>query len=228
MGDSITRLTASNPVLADQLAAAGLKVDFVGAQKPAGSRPGLDTDCEGYNGRPIAFFTHHQASYGDEPFSDQCPMPSGVPLQVALEDFKPDVVLAMVGVNNLAGKTREIPVDELRAGLNTFLDRLEQWMPAGARVVVSTVPPANDAKDPAQPHRNARHQAYNQQVVRPLVAARIAAGKPYTLADPEPVMSPADLNDLVHPTDEGKAKLNTVWAAAILKALGRPSPASKP
>ena len=221
VGDSITRLTATNPVFAERLAAAGLKVDFVGAQKPAGEKPGLDTDCEGYNGRPIEFFTKHQATYGDEPFSDGCPMADAVPLRKALADFKPQVVVAMVGVNNLAGKGPEIDAAGLTAKLEEFCDKLEQWLPAGAKVVLSTVPPANDAMDPQQPHRNQRHRLYNEQVVRPLAARRIAAGKPYTLADPEPVMLPADIKDLVHPNDAGKTKLNTAWAAAVLKALGK-------
>lgn len=96
-------------------------------------------------------------------------------------------------------------------------------MPEGTKIVLSTVPPANDTKNPNNPNRNERHRLYGEEVVKPVVAQRIAAGKPYTLADPYPVMSPDDLNDSVHPSMAGKAKLNAVWADAILGALGKSS-----
>ena len=221
VGDSITRLTAVNPVLADKLAEAGVEAVFVGSQRPAPDRAGLVTNCEGFNGRPIEFFTTHQTSYGDEPYGDNCPMADAIPLKRALEEEKPDVVLAMVGVNNMQGKDPQIPVEALTAKLGEFCDRLEEWMPPGTKIVISTVPPANDAKDPGNPNRNERHRLYGELVVKPVVASRIAAGKPYTLADPYPAMTPDDIKDSVHPTTGGKAKLNSVWAGAILEALGK-------
>lgn len=226
VGDSITRLTATNPTLADELSKAGVEFVFVGSQKPFPDRPGLATACEGFNGRPIEFFTTYQATYGDEPFNDNCPMADAIPLQRALQEEKPDVVLAMVGVNNLPGREPSIAVEDLTAKLENFCDKLEEWMPAGTRIVISTVPPANDEKDPGNPNRNERHRLYSEQVVKPVVQKRIEAGKPYTLADPNPVLTAEDLKDSVHPTQEGKAKLNLVWAEAILKALGKtPAPA---
>lgn len=228
VGDSITRLTAMNPVLQEKLRAAGLEVDFVGTQRPAGDAPGTDTDCEGYNGRSIEFFTTFQKTYGDEAYSEHRVVTNAIPLQKALVDFQPHVVLAMVGVNNLGARGTNLDVADLTAKLETFCDRLEEWSPAGARYVFSTVPPANGAKNPENPHRNLLHQLYNEQVVRPVITRRIAAGKPYTLADPFAVLTPEDLSDNVHPNRKGKERLNTVWAEAVLQALGRKAEATKP
>lgn len=224
VGDSITRMTATDPGFYDALVAAGLEVEFVGSQKPIPDRPGLPTACEGFNGRPIEFFTTHQATYGDEPFSDGYPMADAIPLKRALEEERPDVVLAMVGVNNLAGRWPQIEVERLTSLLEEFCDRMEEWAPPGTRFVMSTVPPANDAKDPPNPHRAERHRLYNEQVVKPVVARRIEQGKPYTLADPWPDLIPEeDLSDSVHPNRKGKPKLNAVWAQAVLNALGKHS-----
>lgn len=219
VGDSITRMTAMDGTLGRLLAEAGLTVDFVGAQKPSADEAGADTDCEGYNGRPIEFFTKHQATYGDEPYSDNCPMADAIPLQKAIETYRPDLVLVMVGVNNLAGPNPGIPTAALTTKLENFLDRLEEWKPAGTSIVLSTVPPANEAKDPGNPNRNLRHQLYSTNVVRPVFERRLAAGKPYTLADPNAVLAPEDIKDGVHPSRAGKKKLNAVWAEAVLRAL---------
>jgi len=75
-------------------------------------------------------------------------MADAIPLQRALVEEKPDVIIAMVGVNNLQGFKPEIPVQDLTAKFENFCDRMEEWMPPNAKIILSTVPPANDAKDP--------------------------------------------------------------------------------
>lgn len=221
VGDSITRMTATEGTLGRLLREAGLEVNFVGSQRATPDTPGADPDCEGYNGRPIEFFTRHQAIYGDEPFSNNRIIEDAIPLKRALGTYQPHLVLVMVGVNNLAGSQPDIPVERLTGLLDEFLDRLEEWMPAGTRIVLSTVPPVNEARDPANPHRNERHRLYGEQVVRPVFERRLAAGRPYTFADVFPALTAEDFSDAVHPNRAGRAKLNTVWAEAILKALGR-------
>lgn len=222
VGDSITRLTATNPVLFDKLTEAGLEVTFVGSQKPHGDRPGLQTACEGFNGRPLEFFTRFQKTYGDEPYSDGFPMAEAIPLKRALEEEKPDVVLAMVGVNNMQGKEPAIQEEALKTEFTRFLNKLEEWSGEGVRFVISTIPPANDPKDPGNPHRNERHRLFNEKVVKPLVEARIAEGKPYVLVDVYAALEPeAHIKDSVHPNNDGKTLLNTLWAEGILKALGK-------
>lgn len=222
VGDSITRLTATNPTLYDKLTEAGYQVTFVGSQKPHPDRPGLETNCEGFNGRPIEFFTTYQATYGDEPFNDNCPMADAIPLERALREEQPDVVLVMVGVNNMTGKHPQINAERLTEKLEEFCDRMEEWAPPGTRFVISTIPPANDNKDPDNPHRNERHRLYNEQVVKPLFERRVAQGKPYTLADPYPHLDPEEhIKDSVHPNSNGKTILNSVWAQAILTALSK-------
>jgi lysophospholipase L1-like esterase len=124
----------------------------------------------------------------------------------------------MVGTNNLGGTDEAtIKAEELRGYLDTLLDRLRELAPA-AHVIVSTATPANNnyAAWKNMTHRNRRTAAYNEQVVKPAVAGRIAAGWRISLADAFAALDPAnDLSDGVHPNEAGKAKINATWFAAI-------------
>lgn len=212
MGDSITRYAASDPGLGQRLDEAGLRHEMVGSQEWPGKGPG--SRMEGYNGVPIQFFTRLQKQFGQPDTINR----EAVPLDLALERFRPDLVLLMVGTNNL-GSTDQPGIEEttLRGHLEQLLDRLHELAPA-AHVIVATAPPADNGYTgwPHMAHRNERTAAYNEQVVRPAVAARAAQGRPISLADMFAALDPAtDLADGVHPNDAGKAKINAMWFAAV-------------
>ena len=217
IGDSITRMASTDPTLARRLNEAGVEHVFVGGQHPRGGPADLNTACDGYDGKPIEFFLTQQASYGQEQvFTD------ALPLQRALQTERPDLILAMLGVNNLGNTSAaEIDVTKLTGLLREFIDRTEEWMPKGALILVATVPPANDAngKDGPALNRNLRHTLYNDRVVRPLIAELAAAGRPVRLVDHHAALTPADNYDVVHQNETGRTKINTVWADAVLATL---------
>ena len=218
IGDSITRYAATDPTLAVGLREAGIGHEMVGSQQSSPSDPA--SRMEGYNGVPIQFFTRHQERFGDPATLNT----DAVPLDLALTRFQPDFILLMVGTNNLGQpEGPEIDVAALRGHLDALLDRIHALAPA-ARLIVATATPADNryAKWPRMAHRNERTAAYNEQVVKPAVAARAAAGRRVSLADAFAALDPAtDLSDGVHPNASGKAKINQVWLAAIRAALAR-------
>ncbi len=212
VGDSITRFAASDPGLCQNLERAGIPYMMVGSQHvPA---PGASGSMEGYNGKTIPFFTSFQEVFGEEGTLNR----RAVPIDLALQRYLPDLVLLMVGTNNLGGTDEPtIRVERLRGYLDALLDRLHECAPT-AHVFVATVTPANNnyASFKNMTHRNQRTAAYNEQVVKPAVAERAAAGRPISLVDVFSALDPAtDLSDGVHPNDVGKAKINAAWFAAI-------------
>jgi hypothetical protein len=226
VGDSITRYAASDASLGQQLTEAGIDHDFVGSQRWPGTRH--DSDCEGYNGKRIRFFIHRQ----DGEFGHRdTPNKDAVPIDLALERFQPDVVLLMIGANDLGGPAGpEIDVKALSAQYNMLLDRIREKAPE-ALLVVATVTPA-DASYQAwerMEHRNQRVRAFNEHVVKPAVSSRIDQGESIVLADMFPALDPdKDLSDGVHPNERGKKAINRVWAEALTAALRDREPVGTP
>ena len=218
MGDSITRFAASDASLVSKLNAAGIKHVMMGSQDWNGHL------MEGYNGQRIEFFYTLQSKYGgsyqSQPGEEHV---DSIPAQRALEAYSPDIILLMVGVNNLGSPdVPTVDVSGLTTKLQTLLDRIRQWAP-DAHTIISTVTPAD--KDYTawsdMTYRNERHTAFNTQVLVPVVQARIDAGQPFSLVDANAVMDPStDLSDGVHPNELGKAKINDVWYQGIVDLLG--------
>ena len=216
VGDSITRYAASDNTLSQSLDAANIAYTMVGSQRvPVHNASGL---MEGYNGMPIQFFTTHQKQFGlgDAINSD------AIPIELAIERFQPDLILLMVGTNNLgSSEVPDIDVPRLRNYLATLLDLIHELAP-DTHVIVATATPADNAyaRWPNMANRNERTLAYNTMVVKPAVTSRAATGRNIALADAFAALNPeTDLSDGVHPNDSGKAKINQVWFEAILKWL---------
>lgn len=212
VGDSITRFAASDPSLCQDLERAGIPYMMVGSQHVPVS--GASGSMEGYNGKTIPFFTSFQEAFGEEGTLNR----RAVPIDLAIQRYRPDLVLLMVGTNNLGGTDEPtIRVERLRGYLDALLDRVHELAPA-AHVFVATVTPASNhyASFKNMTYRNQRTAAYNEQVVKPAVAERAAAGRPISLVDVFSALNPAtDLSDGVHPNEGGKAKINAAWFAAI-------------
>lgn len=208
VGDSITRYAASHPGLCLALEQAGIPYEMVGSQEwPV---KGFSGRMEGYNGKTIQFFTSPQKEFGHPDTLNHDAVP--------IEKFNPDLILLMVGTNNLGGTDRnEIDVPKLRGFLDDLLNRIHSLAPA-AHVMVATAPPArnNWKNKPGMAFRNERTAAYNEQVVKPSVTALAAAGRPISLVDIFSALDPEiDLSNGVHPNESGKAKINAQWFAAI-------------
>lgn len=216
VGDSITRYAASDATLGRGLDAAGVAHEMLGSQNwPVAGASGL---MEGYNGAPIQFFTTRQRSFGQPDTLNT----DAVPIDLALERYTPDLILLMIGTNNLGNTDQpEINVRLLRGHLDALLDRIHELAPQ-AHVIVATATPADNGftRWPNMAYRNERTAAYNNLVVRPAVEERAAAGRSIGLADAFAALDPAtDLSDGVHPNDAGKRKINEVWLRAILATL---------
>jgi len=98
-----------------------------------------------------------------------------------------------------------------------------------ARVIVSTIPPIDDARNMFRSHggdfsANARVEAFNTAIPG-VVATRRAAGQRVFFANVGGQLAIADIFDGLHPTVAGYAKLGDLWHQAILAVVPEPSSA---
>lgn len=138
----------------------------------------------------------------------------------ALDGTHPELVVVMIGINNLAGGfTPEATADGVRAIVSATQSRLP-----GVRVLLLAVLPAREkASDPL---RERIRQANR------LIAGLASPGKVEfldvgsVLLEPDGSISKATLRDFVHPTPEGFDKLTGAVAPRIEALLGGPTPSA--
>lgn len=126
-----------------------------------------------------------------------------------LATYDPDVVLLMIGTNDLAWWAAEAsaPADAA-ARVGQILDRIAA---SGARVVLATTPPISDASVP--PNGRSRSQLIRDYNV---ALRTLATTRGVTLVDVEAALSLSDLYDGVHPSEAAHdAKIAPLWAAAL-------------
>jgi beta-glucosidase len=136
----------------------------------------------------------------------------------ALDGTHPELVVVMIGINNLAGGfTPEATADGVRAIVSATQSRLP-----GVRVLLLAVLPAREkASDPL---RERIRQANR------LIAGLASPGKVEfldvgsVLLEPDGSISKATLRDFVHPTPEGFDKLTGAVAPRIAALLGGSTP----
>lgn len=133
-----------------------------------------------------------------------------------LSTYRPDVVLLMIGTNDLAWWHVEGPTTTATR-LGTLLDRIHARAP-GIRVVVATIPPMAGPVAPNRLDRAALVAQYNDAVEQE-VARRVALGRPLSLADVNAALRLSDLYDGVHPTEAAHARIADVWYAALPPAV---------
>ena len=157
----------------------GLSTDFVGSlmNGPA-SLP--DKDHEGHSGWEISLLWENVGNW--------------------LTTFKPEVVLLMIGTNDVFRQTDLARAPERYAML---LDRIATVAPE-TFVVAALITPSRD------PLVDQRVVAFNN-AIRPLILQRQSAGLPISLVDMHPALTNADLADDVHPNESGYNKMAAVW-----------------
>jgi lysophospholipase L1-like esterase len=190
LGDSITegQNGGYRDVLYTRLTAAGYTVDYVGPRydQYSGAPDKDHAGTPGHNtGNILGVVDGHLATYD------------------------PDVVLLMIGTNDLAWWAAEAsaPADAA-ARVGQILDKIEA---AGVRVILATTPPIQDASVPP----NGRSRA---QLLRDYNAAlrTLAAQRGVTLVDVEAALTLADLYDGTHPSETAHdTKIAPLWAAAL-------------
>jgi lysophospholipase L1-like esterase len=126
-----------------------------------------------------------------------------------LATYDPDVVLLLIGTNDLAWWVADAtaPADAA-ARVGQVIDRVQA---TGARIILATTPPIQDASVPP----NGRSRS---QLLRDYNAAlrTLAAARGVTLVDVEAALTLSDLYDGVHPSEAAHdTKIAPLWAAAL-------------
>lgn len=126
-----------------------------------------------------------------------------------LARFKPDVVLLMIGANDIETGA-DLPTSIAR--YRRALDQIHAARPR-ARVLVSEV---TTIRDPAFDRAAV---AFNEELSA-LVEADRKRGRPLTFVRMHDVLKPGDLRDLDHPTTAGNDKLAERWWLYLKPLVG--------
>lgn len=164
----------------------GLAVDFVGDQ--VSGPADADRDHAGHDG-----WTIDQVRAG---------------LRSWLPRFRPDVILLMVGTNDIWWGAAP---DQAAPRLAALLDDVARRSPE-AELVVAAIPPFADRE------LDGRAVAFNASL-RTAVEERRAAGGRVRFVDAHGALDAGDLADGVHPTRPGYDKLADAWYAVLAPLL---------
>jgi lysophospholipase L1-like esterase len=136
----------------------------------------------------------------------------------SLAKYKPNIVLLMIGTNDVAGN-RDLANAPARLG--ALLDQIVRGAPSALLVVAKIVPTKTDAL-------NTRVQMFNA-AIGPLVEQRVGAGKHIAMVDMYAALTANAnyktelLRDELHPTLVGYQVMGRTWYAAIRDVLpGQP------
>ncbi len=219
VGDSITegKYTQGGyrkPLL-DMLKAAGYSVTFVGKEdngEPAnetGFSKGMENpNHEGYGSARIGMLLNGGTTEKH----------TALPIKTSMANNQPDVVLVMLGTNDIFGIT---PTAKMQAALDKLVSSIFEAKP-DATVVLASIPPI--LKVPA---RNTDVDAYNA-VIPQIVSEQQALNHKIEFADIHSVFAgPTDLNgDKVHPSPAGYQKMAGVWFSVLTGQTAPDSTAS--
>lgn len=129
----------------------------------------------------------------------------GVDGQSWLESARPDVILLMIGTNDILRSSRP---DSYRILLSTLIDDIHSRLPK-VTLIVGTLAPI--------PGREGEVQIYNQ-IIQSVVIDKARGGMAASLADIHSSLGNSDLVDGLHPTQTGYQKMASVWRQAIISA----------
>lgn len=214
MGDSITdgfwlpggyRITLEEKLKENDLID---YVDFVGRKKVGDLD---DNECEGYTGYAI-----DSASPADT--IDGSRMGLMKMAGPALEAAQPDVILLMIGTNDILSQYK---LDTAGERLGELVDVCLDGLAEGGKLYVATIPVMDATDETYIPSEyftvetmDGFVEAYNEQV-KAVVEERVSAGKSIELADVNSILTKEDLYDGVHPNEEGYKKLGEFWYGIV-------------
>ena len=121
--------------------------------------------------------------------------------------YQPNVILLHLGSNDLNGNYEVATAPDRLAAL---IDQIIAAAPKADLLVAQIICDSNPAVE-------ARIEAYNAQIPG-IVQARAKAGKHVSLVSMSAV-TPADLNDGLHPSDTGYQKMADAWDASLQKLI---------
>jgi len=138
---------------------------------------------------------------------------TALPIKTSLANNNPDVVLVMLGTNDIFGITA---TDKMKATMEKLVSSIFEQSPNVTVVLASICPIAKIAA------RDADVNAYNA-VLPDIVQEQKALGHKIEFADVHSVVTPADLSgDKVHPSATGYNKMAALWYSVL---TGEPAPA---
>ncbi len=207
VGDSITegKYTQGGyrKPLYDLLKSNGYSVTFVGKEdngEPAndtGFSKGMENpNHEGYGSARIGMLLNGGTTEKH----------TALPIKTSLANNQPDVVLIMLGTNDVFGITATA---KMQATMEKLVSTIFEQNPT-VTVVLASIPPI--AKIAA---RDADVDAYNA-VLPDIVAKEKALNHKIVFADIHSVVTPADLSgDKVHPSAAGYNKMAALWYSVL-------------
>ena len=134
-----------------------------------------------------------------------------------LNTYQPDIVLLMIGTNDVAWWTFENG-KQTGARHDALVGLIRATRP-NAWIFVASIPPVSSALiEPNKVDRAALVQQFNA-AIRTNVQARQAAGQKVRFVDVNSALTTADLYDGVHPTEAAHAKIAQKWVEAIVPLL---------
>ncbi len=134
----------------------------------------------------------------------------------------PDVILLLVGINDLIENRNTIEVTLERLGL--LINELVELAPKAKIIVGNLVPNAADNPlpiyDPAKTYVNSEHKVvvFNRKLPE-FIKSKKSQGINVDWVDFHSRMTREDLADGIHPNKNGYDKMATVWSEAIISAM---------
>jgi lysophospholipase L1-like esterase len=131
---------------------------------------------------------------------------TALPIKTSLANNNPDVVLIMLGTNDIFGIT---PTDKMKATMDKLVSSIYEQSPNVTVVLASICPIAKIAA------RDADVDAFNA-VLPDIVQEQKSLGHKIEFADIHSVVTPADLSgDKVHPSATGYKKMAALWYSVL-------------
>ncbi len=129
----------------------------------------------------------------------------------------PDVVLLMIGTNDIAWWIAE-PVSAVADRTFAIVDHLREKLPNAVIVVGTIAPEASAIVEPNENDRAALTVDYNEEL-KTRAAERDDSGTYVLLADVNAVLTVSDLYDGIHPTREAHDKVAEAWYDVLAPLL---------
>ncbi len=161
-------------------------IDFVGPH--ATGEEGFDRDNAGFSGWKIADIDSAVDGW--------------------LNDAQPDVVLLMIGTNDIL---RDDNISSAPSRLNNLIDNITNTLP-NTQLLVASIPPISRTEEQAQEVID-----FNSHLPG-IIDSKAAQGRDVRFVDIYSGLTFDDLEDGVHPTVEGYSKIADIWYDSILES----------
>lgn len=197
LGDSITEAFGYRLKLWNKLSEHDISIDYVGSQSDP--HPDLpDTDHEGHGGWNIKNISQEVNGW--------------------LSTYNPDIILLMIGTNDLAWWTTKNG-EEVAEAHADLVDQILANSSNGTELVVASIPPqSSKIIEPNNVDRAQLVKDFNTAMQKKM-QQRIDNGKPIHFVDMYAKLSVDQLKDGIHPTDAGYEIIAQAWFETLQNML---------